>query len=153
MARSALDSWAGGSYTSYRTTPRGPLCVAIAAAFDGPADRFAEAVTWWTAAMGRPATPLVNGQLVTFSICARGVGGTLPPEPAVSTTSAILVETSSVPSAAADTPAKVQTLLCAVRTVIDDPALAPVISAGPAVVAKDANVLKRFLNAAATCGA
>jgi hypothetical protein len=152
MARSALDNWVGGTYTSYRSGPSGPLCVAIAAAFDGPADRFADAVIWWTTAMGSPSTPIVNGQYVTFSLCARGASGALPPQPAVSTTTAILVEATSV-APAGDTPSEVQTLLCAARTVIDDPALAPAFRAGPSVIEKDANVSRRFMTAAAACGA
>jgi hypothetical protein len=152
MARSALDHWVGGTYTSYRTSPSGPLCVAIAAVFDGPGDRFADAVIWWTTAMGAAATPVVNGQYVTFSVCARGASGALPPQPQVSTTTAILVEANSVP-ADADTPGKVQTLLCAARTVIDDPALAPTFHAGPVVIAQNATMSQRFMAAAAACGA
>lgn len=152
MARSALDHWAGGTYTSYRSSPTGPLCLAIAAAFDGPADRFADAVIWWTTAMGAPATPVLNGQYVTFSLCARGASGALPPQPVVSTTTAILVEATSV-APAVDTPSEVQTLLCAARTVIDDPALAPAFRAGPSVIEKDANVSRRFMSAAAACSA
>jgi hypothetical protein len=150
-ARTALDHWIGGTYTSYRTTPTAPLCVAIAAAFDTSAEQFADAVIWWTAAMGSPATPVVDGQRVSFSVCARGANGAVPPQPAVSTTTAILVEANAVPPEA-DTPSKVQTLLCAARTVIDDPALAPAFSAGPPAVDKDAALQQRFMLAAAACG-
>ncbi len=150
-ARSALDHWIGGTYTSYRDTPTSPLCLAVNTAFEMSAEQFADAVIWWTAAMGSPATPVVDGQRVSFTVCARGASGALPPQPTVSTTTAILVEANAVPPEA-DTPAKVQTLLCAARTVIDDPALAPAFKSGPPVVDANATLQQRFMLAAAACG-
>jgi hypothetical protein len=150
MARGALDTWVSGTYTTYRMTPTGPLCVAIAAAFNGPPDTFRDAVLWWTGAMGAPATPTVEGSTVHFSLCARGATSTLPPEPSVSTTLAIVIESAAV-TTGTDSPADVRMMLCAARKVIDDPSLAPILKAQATSPEQDATVQKSFMAAAAAC--
>ncbi len=151
LARGSLDTWVSGTYTTYRTAPDGPLCVAIAAAFNGPPEVFRDAVLWWSGAMGMPATPTIEASTVHFSLCARGAASTLPPKPAVSTTLAILIEAAAVPPDA-DTPQKVQSMLCAARKVIDDAALAPLLQAATSTPEQDATVQRAFMEAAASCG-
>lgn len=148
--RGALDTWVSGTYTTYRTTPTGPLCVAIAAAFNGAPDAFRDAVLWWSGAMGVPATPTVEGSTVHFSLCARGATSTLPPKPTVSTTLAIVIESSAV-TAGEDTPGDVRRMLCAARRVIDDPTLAPILQAEVTSPEQDATVQRSFMAAAAAC--
>lgn len=150
MARGALDTWVSGTYTTYRGTPTGPLCVAIAAAFNGPPDAFRDAVMWWSGAMGTPATPTVDGSTVHFTLCARGATSTLPPEPTVSTTLAIVIESAAV-TAGTDSPADVRMMLCAARKVIDDPTLAPILKAEATSPEQDATVQQSFMAAAAAC--
>ena len=152
MARGALDTWVSGTYTTYRATPTGPLCVAIAAAFSDRPEVFRDAVMWWSGAMGVPTTATLDGSTVHFSLCARGPASTLPPKPVVSTTLAIVIEAAAVPSEA-DTPQKVQSMLCAARKVIDDPGLAPLLQAATTTPDQDATLQRAFMEAAASCGA
>jgi hypothetical protein len=152
LARGALDTWVSGTYTTYRASPSGPLCVAIAAAFSGSPEVFRDAVLWWSGAMGFPTTAAIDDRTVHFSLCARGATSTMPPKPLVSTTLAIVIESAAVPTEA-DTPKKVQSMLCAARKVIDDPQLAPLLQAASTTPEQDATLQRAFMVAAASCGA
>jgi hypothetical protein len=106
---------------------------------------FASTVTWWSAAMGAPVTPKVDGNDVTFALCARGKGAPEPPKAVVPTTVAVEVELSVVPPELIPSPgvspqaviiqpgqaaptAGLSDYLCVARTIVDDPKAAPLIT-------------------------
>ncbi|MEN9644515.1 MAG: hypothetical protein RL238_1184 [Actinomycetota bacterium] len=127
LARSALDHWQAAAYTSYRKAPGGPLCVSVSTALEGDPSTFIAAITWWSTTIGSPTRPFERDGTVTFEVCARGATGANPPLPVVQPTTAMLLENAAVPPTANDL-AAASTHLCAARTVIDDPAVAPFLT-------------------------
>ena len=151
LARSALDHWQAAAYTSYHKVPGGPLCVTVSTALEGDTTTFVAAVTWWSAVIGSPTRPFERDGTVTFEVCARGATGTNPPPPVVQPTTAMLLENSAVPSTANDL-ATAGAHLCAARTVIDDPNMAPLLTVLRSPE-QQAQVEAALAAARVTCGA
>lgn len=138
VARPAFDTWLGGVFTTYRLTEDGPLCAAVRVRLSVPGEGFAAVATWWSAAMGAPATPTVQGNDVEFNLCARGEGAPEPPPAVVPTTIAVELEVSMIPADQMPAPGQmtiaqigqptITQYLCVGRTVVDDPALGPLIT-------------------------
>ena len=150
LARSAVDHWQSAAYTSYRKVPGGPLCVSVTTALEGETDTFVAAVTWWAATIGSPTRPFERDGMVTFEVCARGATGANPPAPVVQPTTAMLLENSAVPPTANDI-ATAAPHLCAARTVIDDPNIAPLLTVLRSPQ-QQAQVDAALATARATCG-
>ncbi|MFZ4719620.1 MAG: hypothetical protein ACOYMR_09360 [Ilumatobacteraceae bacterium] len=161
MARPALDTWVGGVFTTYRTTAGAPLCAAVRMRSTVPGETLATVVTWWSAAMGAPATPAVEGGEVAFTVCARGKGAPEPPKAAVPTTVAVELEITTVPKeliptgpapAVAD-PARpsLGQYLCVARTMVDDPALGPLITQAFPTAQQQATIDKGTATAVRHC--
>jgi hypothetical protein len=128
QARTPFDGWAGGGYISYeKDGAGGPLCFTTLTAFDTPesAASFADAVSWWAAASGSSATPLVANGNVSFEACERGEGAADPPRPVVSTSEAAMMEDALLHDAEPAATAEDELVeRCVARTLVDDPELA-----------------------------
>lgn len=145
VAGDALLGWVDGTYTTYRTTPDGPLCAAVAVMV--PSTDSAEtlsAFTFWTTAMGSTGVPEVeagtfaatgsdSADTVHVQLCERGATAPIAPPPVVTTVAAMMFERSLVPVGKANF-VQVRTELCTAAALIDDPVSAPLV----ALTARDA---------------
>jgi len=146
QARTPFDGWAGGSIVTYlKGGDAGPVCFTAVAAFDNEtqAGSFAAAITAWGVAAAAAVQPNAIGTQVTFESCDRGDGAAVPPKPAFSTSEQALLESNILAGGEEEatgpptqTPAPDATTAvtvplddvakhCIVRTMIDDPDLAP----------------------------
>jgi hypothetical protein len=153
MARGAVDHWVGGSYVAYREHADGRLCIAAAAAFDAAPTAFADALTFWAAAAGSTAAPVVEGRTVRFTACDRGPSAANPPTPVLGPSTELLLERTAVTAAGTADPAAITAALCVERTMIDNPAAAPLLGV-PNPTADQQGVIELVRAAARqTCGA
>lgn len=123
QARGAVDGWAGGTYVSYELGGGDRIaCFAVSIAFDGPTDRFVDAVVAWATASGSTAQPVEARGRVEFEACERGADAPEPPATIVPTLHAIAFEHSALatldPNAAPDLVAGMR---CVSRALVDDP--------------------------------
>lgn len=146
QARTPFDGWAGGAIVTYQKGGElGPVCFTAAAVFDteAQAGAFTAAITAWAVAAAATVQPTLVVTQVTFESCDRGDGAAVPPKPAFSTSEQVLLESVilaavEAPETAlpAGVPAPDTTTVatvplndvdkhCIVRTMIDDPDLAP----------------------------
>jgi hypothetical protein len=153
VARGAVDHWVGGSYVAYRETAGGRFCVAAAAAFDAAPTAFADALTFWAAAAGSTAAPVVEGRTVRFTACDRGPAAANPPAPVIGPSTELLLERAAVTAAATADPAVIAIAVCVERNLIDNPAAAPLL--GVPNPAPDQQAVIDLVRVAArqTCGA
>ena len=127
QARAALEGWDGGGYASYDTAA-GATCASFNIALIGSIDPFVIAIESWSAASGSVAVPTVVGNEVRFEACTRGAAATPPPPAVVSMTEAIYLEHIAIQTIeSAVTAATAAPWQCLTRTLIDDPAVAPLL--------------------------
>lgn len=125
-ARSALDGWAGGVFTSYVRS--GTVCVAAVVGFDQTATPFADAIMAWASAAGSDAVPVTIVNEVTFEACYRGNSAAAPPTPVITPLAALLVERDVIAFAGGNPSAtEIVRYQCVAAAMIDDPQLAPLL--------------------------
>jgi hypothetical protein len=153
VARGAVDHWVGGSYVAYREHADGRLCIAAAAAFDAAPTAFADALTLWAAAAGSAAVPVVEGRTVRFTACDRGPAAANPPTPVLGPSTELLLERTAVTAAGTADPAAITAALCVERTMIDNPAAAPLLAVPNPTADQQAVIDLVRAAARQTCGA
>jgi len=125
-ARSALDGWAGGVFTSYVRS--GTVCLTAVVGFDQTAAPFANAITKWADATGSEAGPVTIVNDVTFEACSRGNSAAEPPTPVITPLAALLVERDVIAFAGNNpSPTEIADYQCVAASMIDDPLLAPLL--------------------------
>jgi hypothetical protein len=153
VARGAVDHWASGSFVAYRADADARLCINAAAVFDAAPTGFTTALTAWAAAAGSTAAPIAEGRTVRFTACDRGAAAANPPPPVLGPSTELLIENTAVAAVGTADPATIATALCISRTLIDNPAAAPILALPTPAPDQQAVVDLSRAAARQTCGA
>ena len=166
-AGDAVLVWLDGTYTTYRATPGGPLCAAVAVMVPTTATTYVvEAFTFWSTAMGAPVAPEVEtatvvsnlpgadpgdtADTVRMTLCARDPAAPVAPAPIVPTIDAMLFERSLVPAGVHTFDVALPSL-CTAAILIDDPVSAALLMVPTRDAAQEAQLAALTATASGRC--